>query len=99
MSLEDIKEPGEIKTKGAKVTTFSILSTKRKTITAVKRKMSYEIKDEFRIFGIQSFELFEKLNQINIQIRDSKILFHYNKSVIELVNRARYKCFFFMCNV
>ena len=25
--------------------------------------MSYEIKDEFRIFGIQNFELFEKLTQ------------------------------------
>ena len=98
MSLEDIKEPGEIKTKGAKVTTFSILSTKRKTITAVKRKMSYEIKDEFRIFGIQSFELFEKLNQINIQIRDSKISFHYNKSIIAFDNRARYKCYFLMRN-
>ena len=33
LSLEDIKEPGEIKTKDAKVTNFSILSTKRKKIT------------------------------------------------------------------
>ena len=35
--------------------------------------MSYEIKDEFRIFGIQNVELFEKLNPINMQIRDSEI--------------------------
>ena len=35
--------------------------------------MSYEIKYKFRIFGIQNFELFDKLNPINIQIRDSKI--------------------------
>ena len=45
LSLEDIKEPGEIKTKDAKVTSFSILSTKRKRIMGLKRKMSYEIKD------------------------------------------------------
>ena len=45
LSLEDIKEPGEIKTKDAKVTSFSSLSTKRKRITGLKRKMSYEIKD------------------------------------------------------
>ena len=38
LSLEDIKEPGEIKPKGAKVTNFSILSAKRKTITGLKRK-------------------------------------------------------------
>ena len=45
LSLEDIKEPGEIKTKDAKVTSFSILSTKRKRIMGLKRKMLYEIKD------------------------------------------------------
>ena len=45
LSLEDIKEPGEIKTKDAKVTSFTILSTKRKRIMGLKRKMSYEIKD------------------------------------------------------
>ena len=35
--------------------------------------MPYETKDEFIIFGIRNFELFEKLNPINIQIRDNKI--------------------------
>ena len=35
--------------------------------------MSYEIKDEFRFFGIQNFELFEKLKPINIQVKDSEI--------------------------
>ena len=73
LNLEDIKEPGEIKTKDAKVISFSILSTKRKTIIRLKRKMSYEIKNEFRTFGIQNFELFEKLNPVNIQIRDHEI--------------------------
>ena len=39
LSLEDIKELGEIKTKDAKVTNFSILSTKRKTITGLKKNV------------------------------------------------------------
>ena len=38
LSLEDIKEPGEIKTKDAKVTNFSILSTKRKKNNRIKKK-------------------------------------------------------------
>ena len=112
LSLEDIKEPDKKKTKYAKVISFSILSTKRKTITGLKRKMSYEIKDEFRIFGIQNFELFEKLNPINIQIRDSEI----NSKLAKYSNKKYKYCFiitnlllsssieqdtnvFFMCNV
>ena len=64
LSLEDIKKPAEIKTKDAKVTNFSILSTKGKTITRLKRKMSYEIKDEFRIFKIQNLNYLKvKSNQ------------------------------------
>ena len=38
LSLEDIKEPGKIKTKDAKVTNFSILSTKRKKNNRIKKK-------------------------------------------------------------
>ena len=94
LSLEDIKEPGEIKTKDAKVTCFSILSTKRITLTGLKRKMLYEIKDEFRIFGIQNSELFEKLNPVNIQIRDSEI----NSKLAKYSNK-RYKYGFIIINI
>ena len=94
LSLEGIKEPAEIKTKDAKVTNFYMALTKRKTITGLKRKMSYEIKDEFRIFGIQSVELFEKLNPINIQIRDSKI----NSKLAKYSNK-RYKYGFIITNL
>ena len=94
LSLEDIKEPDKKKTKYAKVISFSILSTKRKTITGLKRKMSYEIKNEFRIFGIQNFELFEKLNPINIQIRDSKI-----NSKLAKYSNERYKYRFIITNL
>ena len=94
LSLEGIKEPGKIKTKEAKVTSFSILSTKSKRITGLKRKMSYEIKDEFRIFEIQNFELFEKLIPINMQIRDNKI-----KSKLAKYSNKRYKYRFVIANL
>ena len=94
LSLEDIKEPGKIKTKDGKVTNFSILSTKRKTITGLKRKMSYEIKDEFRTFEIQNFELFENLNPANIQIRDSEI-----NSKLAKYSNERYKYRFIVTNL
>ena len=42
LSLEDIKEPGKIKTKDGKVTNFSILSTKRKTITGLKKNVIWD---------------------------------------------------------
>ena len=92
LNLEDIKEPGKIKTKDAKVTNFSILSTKRKTGLKIKR--SYEIRDEFRIFVIQNFELFEKLNPKNIQIRDSEI----NSKLTKYSNK-RYKYRFIITNL
>ena len=56
--------------------------------------MSYEIKNEFRIFGIQNFELFEKLNPINIQIRDSKI-----NSKLAKYSNERYKYRFIITNL
>ena len=93
LSLEEIKQPGEIKAKDTKITNFSILSTKRKTITRLKRKMSYEIKDEFRIFGIQNFESFEKLNPTNIQTRNSEI----NSKLTKYSNK-KYKYRFIITN-
>ena len=73
LQLEDIRKPGKIETKDAKVTNFSILSTKPKRKVGSKRKMSYQLVDEFRIVGLQNYNLDEKLNPIEINIRDSKI--------------------------
>ena len=73
LQLEDIKKQGKIETKDAKVTNYSILSTKPKTKVGSKGKMSYQIVDEIRIVGIQNYNVFEKLNPIEINIRDSKI--------------------------
>ena len=38
-----------------------------------KEKMSYQLVDEFKIVGLQNYNLDEKLNPIEINIRDSEI--------------------------
>ena len=73
LQLEDIRKLGKIETKDAKVTNFPILSTKSNRKVGSKRKMSYPPVDEFRIVGLQNYNLDEKLNPIEINIRDSKI--------------------------
>ena len=73
LQLEDIRKPGKIETKDTKVPHFSILSTKPKRKVASKRKMSYQLVDEFRIVGLQNYNVDEKLNPIEITIHDSKI--------------------------
>ena len=73
LQLEDVRKPGKIETKDAKVTNFSILSTKPKRKVGFKRKMSYQLVDEFRIVGLQNYNLDEKLNPIEINICDSEI--------------------------
>ena len=35
--------------------------------------MSYQIVDEFRIVGLQNYNVYEKLNPIEINIRNSEI--------------------------
>ena len=73
LQLEDIRKPGKIETKNTKVTNFSILSTKPKRKFGFKRKMSYQLVYEFRIVGLQNYNLDEKLNPIEINICDSEI--------------------------
>ena len=73
LQLENIRKPGKIEAKDAKVTNFSILSTKPKRKVGSNRNMSYQLVDEFRIVGLQNYNVDEKLNLIEIAIRDSKI--------------------------
>ena len=73
LQLEDIRKPGKIETKDAKVANYSILSTKPKRKVGSKGKMSYQTVDEIRIVGIQNYNVYEKLNPIEINIRDSEI--------------------------
>ena len=73
LQLEDIRKPGKIETKDAKVANYSILSTKPKRKVGSKGKMSYQMVDEFRIVGLQNYNVYEKLNPIEINIRNSEI--------------------------
>ena len=73
LQLGDITKPGKIETKDTKVTSFSTLSMKPKRKVGSKRKMSYQLVDEFRIVALQNYNVDEKLNPIEINIRESKI--------------------------
>ena len=72
LQLEDIRKPGKIETKDAKVKNFLILSKKPKRKIGSKGKMSYQIIDEIKIVGLQNFSLNEELN-VEITIHDSEI--------------------------
>ena len=71
--LAEMRKPRKIETTDAKVTNFSILLTKPKRNVGPKRKMSYQLVDGFRIVGLQIYNLDERLNPIEVNIRDSKI--------------------------
>ena len=73
LQLEDIRKPGKIETKDAEVTNFSILPTKPKREMGSKGKTSYQLVDEIRIIGLQNYNVYEKLNPNQINIRDSEI--------------------------
>ena len=73
LQLKDIRKTGKTETKDAKVTNFSILSTKPKRKVGSKTKISYQLADKIRIVGLQYYDLDEKLNSIEIKIRDSKL--------------------------
>ena len=105
LQLEDIRKPGKIETEEAKVTNFSILSTKYKRKVGFKRKMTCQLVDEFRTVGLQSYKLDEKLNLTEINISDSKIqgkLLRYGTQRYKrrfimdslFISRTRYKCDF-----
>ena len=73
LQSEDIRKPGTIQTEDSKIINFSILSTKSKRKIRSKREMSYQLLDEFRIVGIQNYNLYEKLNSFYINIGVSEI--------------------------
>ena len=81
LQLENIRKPGKIETKDAKITNFSILSTKPKRRIGSKGKMSYQIIGEIKIVGLENRSLNEKLNPVEITIHNSEIqskLFRYD---------------------
>ena len=58
LQLEDIRKPGKIETKDAKVTNFLILSAKPKRKVGSKGKISYQLVDEIRIVGLQNYNVY-----------------------------------------
>ena len=74
LQLEDILTPKKIETEDSKITNISILSI-------AESKM--QIKDEFKIEGLQNFEQYSKINPISVRIIDpdlqTKLLFYSKK--------------------
>ena len=62
-----------IKVKDNKVISFYILATREKKKVGNKRLMPYEIIDLVKIGGLQNFDKYDKLNPMDINIRDSKV--------------------------
>ena len=89
LQLEDIRKPMKIETKDAKVTNFSILSTKQKRRIGSKANMPYQIIDEVKIVGLQNRNLNEKLNPVKIMIHSSEI-----QSKLLKYSNQRYKYHF-----
>ena len=73
LQLEDIRKPGKTETKDAKITKFSILSTKPERRVGSKGQMFYQIVDEIKIVGLQNYNEYEKLKSIEINIHDSEM--------------------------
>ena len=88
LQLEDIRKPGKIETKDAKVKNFLILSKKPKRKIGSKGKMSYQIIDEIKIVGLQNRSLNEKLNPVEITIRDSETQSKLSRHATNFINIA-----------
>ena len=73
LQVEDISKAGKVEAKDTKITNFSISSTKSKRKVGSKWKISYQLVDEIRIFGLQHYNVYEKLNPAEINIRNSEI--------------------------
>ena len=71
--LERITNEMFIKSKDDKVTNFSILSAREKKKVSNKRRMPCEIIDQIRIGRLQNFGMYDKINPVDISIRDSEV--------------------------
>ena len=73
LQLKDIRSKQKIDVKDKKRTNFSILSTTQKNRVGVKRKMTSKIINEIKIGGMQSFEKYDKLNPVEVSVKDSEV--------------------------
>ena len=73
IQLERITKAESIKVKDNKVTNFSILATKEKKKVANKGPTPYESIDQVKIGRLQNFDMYEKLNPVDISIREDEV--------------------------
>ena len=73
IQLERINSEKPIKVKSGKVTNFSILTTRQQNRIGNKRTMPYEIIDQWKIGGLQNIDRYDKLNPVEIGVRDSEV--------------------------
>ena len=73
IQLERLTKEESIKVKDDKVSNFSILATREKKKIGNKRSIPYEIIDQVKIDGLRNFDAYDKLNPVDINIRDSKV--------------------------
>ena len=71
--LERITTNESIKIKDSKVTNFSILATREQKRVGNKRPMPYEIVDQVKIGRLQSVNRQDKLNPVEISVRESEV--------------------------
>lgn len=92
LQLEDIRKPGKIATKDSKITNLLILRANKKGTVGAK-EMSHVLADEVKKGGLQNYNIYNKLNPVDISIRDSNL-----NAFLSRYNR-RYKYRFIISNL
>ena len=92
LQLEDIRKPGKIATKDSKITNLLILRANKKGTVGTK-EMSHVLADEVKKGGLQNYNVYNKLNLVDISIRDSNL-----NAFLSRYNR-RYKYRFIISNL
>ena len=70
IQLERITSETPINAKDGKVTNFSILATRQQNRVGNNRMIPYEIIYHVKIGGLQNFDRYDKLNPVEISVRD-----------------------------
>ena len=73
LQLRDIRSKQKIDVKDKKRTNFSILSTTQKNRVGAKKKMPPKIINEIKIGAMQSFKKYDKLNTVEVSVKDSEV--------------------------
>ena len=77
IQLERITSQKTINVKDGKVTNFSILATRQQNRVGNKKTIPYEITDQIKIGGLRNFDRYDKLNPVEISVRNSRVTLTY----------------------